>query len=63
MALAKTIIDVFGDVYQYLLRMYSTNTSRGGEHFTLQELSEALAEVAVNKREKTRHTYETFMPR
>ncbi|MEY6434794.1 N-6 DNA methylase [Corynebacterium pseudotuberculosis] len=54
---------MFGDAYQYLLRMYSTNTSRGGERFTPQELSEALAEIAVNKRKKTRHTYETFMPR
>ncbi|QGX02571.1 N-6 DNA methylase [Corynebacterium pseudotuberculosis] len=30
-------MDVFGDAYQYLLRMYSTNASHnGGERFTLQ---------------------------
>ncbi|WAE79967.1 SAM-dependent methyltransferase [Corynebacterium pseudotuberculosis] len=28
---------MFGDAYQYLLRMYSTNASHnGGERFTLQ---------------------------
>lgn len=54
-----TSIDVFGDAYEYLLRMYATNAGRnGGEHFTPQEVSEVLAEIAVNKREKIRRAYD-----
>lgn len=56
---SDTTIDVFGDAYEYLLRMYATNAGRnGGEHFTPQEVSEVLAEIAVNKREKIRRAYD-----
>lgn len=57
--LSDTTIDVFGDAYEYLLRMYASNAGRsGGEHFTPQEVSEVLAEIAVNKRKSIRRAYD-----
>lgn len=54
-----TDIDVFGDAYEYLLRMYASNAGRsGGEHFTPQEVSEILATIAVNKRSTIRRAYD-----
>lgn len=54
-----TDIDVFGDAYEYLLRMYASNAGRsGGEHFTPQEVSEVLATIAVDKRKKIRRAYD-----
>ena len=56
---SDTTIDVFGDAYEYLLRMYASNAGRnGGEHFTPQEVSEVLAEIAVNKRTTIRRAYD-----
>ena len=56
---SDTTIDVFGDAYEYLLRMYASNAGRsGGEHFTPQEISEVLAEIAVNKRKSIRRAYD-----
>lgn len=56
---SDTTIDVFGDAYEYLLRMYASNAGRnGGEHFTPQEVSEVLAEIAVNKRPTIRRAYD-----
>ncbi|MEX3515293.1 MULTISPECIES: type I restriction-modification system subunit M [unclassified Corynebacterium] len=56
---SDTTIDVFGDAYEYLLRMYASNAGRsGGEHFTPQEVSEVLADIAVNKRTKIRRAYD-----
>src|SRR5699024_1436299 len=53
-----TDIDVFGDAYEYLLRMYASSAGRsGGEHFTPQEVSEILATIAVNKRLTIRLAY------
>lgn len=56
---SDTTIDVFGDAYEYLLRMYASNAGRsGGEHFTPQEVSEVLAEIAVNNRKTIRRAYD-----
>ena len=56
---SDTTIDVFGDAYEYLLRMYASNAGRsGGEHFTPQEVSEILTDIAVNKRKKIRRAYD-----
>ena len=54
-----TDIDVFGDAYEYLLRMYASNAGRsGGEHFTPQEVSYILATIAANKRTTIRRAYD-----
>lgn len=44
-------IDVFGDAYEYLIRMYASNAGKsGGEFYTPQEVSQLLFELAsVNK--------------
>lgn len=53
-----TTIDVFGGAYDYLHRMYASNAGRsGGEHFTPQESSEVLSEVAENKAKLIHRTY------
>lgn len=54
-----TDIDVFGDAYEYLLRMYATNAGRsGGEHFTPQEVSEVVATIAADNRPTVRRAYD-----
>lgn len=54
-----TDIDVFGDAYEYLLRMYASNAGRsGGEHFTPQEVSEILATIAADNRKTIRRAYD-----
>ncbi|MBR4230260.1 MAG: type I restriction-modification system subunit M [Bacteroidales bacterium] len=40
--------DVFGDAYEYLMKMYASKAGKsGGEFFTPQEVSELLAEIAA----------------
>lgn len=40
--------DIFGDAYEYLMKMYAANAGKsGGEFFTPQEVSEVLARIAA----------------
>ena len=41
--------DIFGDAYEYLMKMYAANAGKsGGEFFTPQEVSEVLARIAAH---------------
>lgn len=44
----STVIDTFGDAYEYLMTMYASAAGKsGGEFFTPQEVSELLTRIAV----------------
>jgi type I restriction enzyme M protein len=52
----KNNIDVFGDAYEFLMKMYASRAGKsGGEFFTPQEVSEILARIVMidNKEPKT----------
>ncbi len=52
-------IDVFGDAYEYLMTMFSSEGGKkGGEHFTPQEVSELLVELAKVKKNGTIKVYD-----
>ncbi|QCE33510.1 type I restriction-modification system subunit M [Acetobacteraceae bacterium] len=52
-------IDVFGDAYEYLIKMYAANAGKsGGEFFTPQEVSELLANIALNGRKSLNKVYD-----
>ncbi len=52
-------IDVFGDAYEFLMRMYASNAGKsGGEFFTPQEVSRLLALVATRGKRKVAHVYD-----
>ena len=43
--------DAFGDAYEFLMGMYAANAGKsGGEYYTPQEVSELLAEIAMDGR-------------
>lgn len=43
-------IDIFGDAYEYLMKMYASNAGKsGGEFFTPQEVSELLAKITTSQ--------------
>jgi len=45
---ADNAIDLFGDAYEFLLRMYASSAGKsGGEFFTPQEVSELLAKLTL----------------
>ncbi len=52
-------IDVFGDAYEYLMKMYAANAGKsGGEFFTPQEVSELLARIAVGDKKDVNKVYD-----
>lgn len=52
-------IDVFGDAYEYLMKMYAANAGKsGGEFFTPQEVSELLARIAVGDKKEVNKVYD-----
>lgn len=52
-------IDLFGDAYEYLMRMYASNAGKsGGEYFTPQEVSKLLAFLAINNQKEIKAVYD-----
>lgn len=61
---ADNSIDLFGDVYEFLMQMYASNAGKsGGEYYTPQEVSELLAHIAIDGKKRVNRVYETFMQR
>ena len=51
--------DIFGDAYEYLMKMYAANAGKsGGEFFTPQEVSEVLARIAAHDNPNLRDVYD-----
>ena len=52
-------IDLFGDAYEYLMRMYASNAGKsGGEYFTPQEVSRLLALIASHGQSEVNKVYD-----
>jgi len=52
-------IDLFGDAYEYLLRMYASSAGKsGGEFFTPQEVSELLARLTLVGKTEVNKVYD-----
>jgi len=52
-------IDLFGDAYEYLLRMYASSAGKsGGEFFTPQEVSELLARLTLVGKSEVNKVYD-----
>ncbi|WP_066389569.1 type I restriction-modification system subunit M [Helicobacter himalayensis] len=52
-------IDVFGDAYEYLMKMYASNAGKsGGEFFTPQEVSKLLVEITLCNNAKPNKVYD-----
>ncbi|MDR0659498.1 MAG: type I restriction-modification system subunit M [Prevotellaceae bacterium] len=52
-------IDAFGDAYEFLMTMYASTAGKsGGEFFTPQEVSELLAEIAINGKTQVNKVYD-----
>lgn len=52
-------IDLFGDAYEYLMKMYASNAGKsGGEFFTPQEVSELLAKITTVGRKEVNKVYD-----
>ncbi len=52
-------IDLFGDAYEYLMQMYTSQAGKsGGEYYTPQEVSEVLAKIAVGEKKRVNKVYE-----
>lgn len=52
-------IDVFGDAYEYLIRMYAANAGKsGGEFFTPQEVSHLLARLVSHGQKSINKVYD-----
>ncbi|WKZ81299.1 MAG: type I restriction-modification system subunit M [Fimbriimonadaceae bacterium] len=52
-------IDLFGDVYEFLMTMYASQAGKsGGEFFTPQEVSEVLARIAVAGKTQVNKVYD-----
>jgi len=55
----ENTIDLFGDAYEYLLRMYASSAGKsGGEFFTPQEVSELLARLTVVGKTQVNKVYD-----
>ena len=55
----ESTIDAFGDAYEYLMTMYASSAGKsGGEFFTPQEVSEVLARIAIDGRERVGRVYD-----
>lgn len=54
-----TIIDTFGDAYEFLMTMYASQAGKsGGEFFTPQEVSELLARITVVGKTEVNKVYD-----
>ena len=52
-------IDIFGDAYEFLMRMYASSAGKsGGEYFTPPEVSRLLMEIALDGRDHVNKVYE-----
>ncbi|MBD5164418.1 type I restriction-modification system subunit M [Helicobacter sp.] len=52
-------IDVFGDAYEYLMKMYASSAGKsGGEFFTPQEVSKLLVEITLCHNPKPNKVYD-----
>ena len=52
-------IDIFGDAYEYLIRMYDSNTDKSdGKFYTPQEVSELLFKLALGNKTKVNQIYD-----
>lgn len=52
-------IDVFGDAYEYLMKMYASSAGKsGGEFFTPQEVSKLLVEITLCNNPKPNKVYD-----
>ncbi|RDU72760.1 type I restriction-modification system subunit M [Helicobacter aurati] len=52
-------IDVFGDAYEYLMKMYASSAGKsGGEFFTPQEVSKLLVEITLCNNDKPNKVYD-----
>lgn len=55
----ETVIDTFGDAYEYLMTMYAGNAGKsGGEFFTPQEVAELLAKICTVGKTSVRKVYD-----
>jgi len=56
---ADNAIDLFGDAYEFLLRMYASSAGKsGGEFFTPQEVSELLARLTLVGKKEINKVYD-----
>ena len=56
---SENSIDVFGDAYEYLIRMYASNAGKsGGEFYTPQEVSELLFKLAIGSKTRIDKIYD-----
>jgi len=56
---ADNAIDLFGDAYEFLLRMYASSAGKsGGEFFTPQEVSELLAHLTLVGKKEINKVYD-----
>lgn len=54
-----SIIDTFGDAYEFLMTMYASNAGKsGGEFFTPQEVGELLAKITLVGKNKIKRVYD-----
>ena len=52
-------IDLFGDAYEYLMKMYASSAGKsGGEFYTPQEVSELLARITVVGKQEVNKVYD-----
>lgn len=57
--ITESSIDLFGDAYEYLMRMYASNAGKsGGEYFTPQEVSRLLSELASFGQKEVNKVYD-----
>lgn len=55
----RNSIDLFGDAYEYLMKMYASNAGKsGGEYYTPQEVSELLARITVAGKSEVNKVYD-----
>ena len=56
---SQNSIDIFGDAYEYLIRMYASNAGKsGGEFYTPQEVSELLFKLAIGNKTRINKIYD-----
>lgn len=62
-SVADNEIDLFGDAYEFLMKMYASAAGKsGGEFFTPPEVSEVLARIALSGKTRVESIYEAFVP-
>lgn len=55
----ENTIDLFGDAYEYLMQMYASQAGKsGGEYYTPQEVSELLARITVQGKQRVSRVYD-----